>query len=391
MKMYLNENVWDKAIERIEYIFDEFDEIIVSFSGGKDSTVIFNLALIVAKKKNRLPLKVLFVDQEAEWRNVIEYTRNVMSMPEVEPYWLQIPIKLFNATSMEKHWLNCWAEGEEWIRPKEEISIKENVYGTDRFKKLFVNFQKYHFPNRSLANFSGVRAEESPNRRSGLCNGQTYKHITYGSIDSKKLNHYTFYPLYDWNISDIWKAIYDNKWKYCKVYDEFYKYGLQPHKMRVSNLHHETAVDQLFYLHEIEPDTWNKLTTRLKGINQSKHMKKADMFGAVELPYMFNDWEEYRDHLLNNLILDSEIRKKFQKKFADMEVKYGEMNRKFELYKTQIISILANDFEFTKIDNFRGRPEAINYRRWKRGIPVNWNRPKRDLRFIKPECIPNND
>ena len=153
MKIFLNDNVWDKALERIEYIFDEFDEVIVSFSGGKDSTVIFNLALIVAKKKNRLPLKVLFLDQEAEWQNVVDYVRTVMNMKEVEPYWLQVPIKLFNATSMEKHWLYCWdSEDEEnWMRPKEDISIKENVYGTDRFKKLFENFQKYHFPNSSVA------------------------------------------------------------------------------------------------------------------------------------------------------------------------------------------------------------------------------------------------
>ena len=39
MKFYLDENVYDAAIERIEYLFDEFDEVIVSFSGGKDSTI----------------------------------------------------------------------------------------------------------------------------------------------------------------------------------------------------------------------------------------------------------------------------------------------------------------------------------------------------------------
>lgn len=387
MKIFLNENVWDKALERIEYIFDEFDEVIVSFSGGKDSTAIFNLALMVAKKKNRLPLKVLFLDQEAEWQNVVDYVRTVMNMKEVEPYWLQIPIKLFNATSMEKHWLNCWnpEDEENWMRPKEDISIKENVYSTDRFKKLFENFQKYHFSDYSCAFLGGVRAEESPNRRSGLTNAQTYKHITYGSINNIKLNHYTFYPLYDWNVSDIWKAIHYNKWSYCKVYDEFYRFGLQPHKMRISNLHHETAVDQLFYLHEIEPDTWNKLTARLQGINQSKHLSKKDMFSTDKLPYMFNSWEEYRNHLLKYLIIDEVVNKKFQVKFKDMAEKYDGMDREYELHKTQIISILANDYEFTKIDNFTSRPESVNFRKWKRGINVNWNRPDRDLRFIKLE------
>ena len=199
------------------------------------------------------------------------------------------------------------------------------------------------------------------------------------------LNHYTFYPLYDWYVSDIWKSIHDNKWKYCVVYDEFYKHGLQPHKMRISNLHHETAVDQLFYLHEIEPKTWNKLTSRLEGINQSKHLSKKDMFSTDKLPYMFNSWEEYRDHLHKNLVTDKEINKKFADKFKDMAIKYDGMDRSFELHKTQIISILANDYEFTKIDNFTSRPESVNFSKWKRGLKINWSRPDRDLRFIKLE------
>ena len=41
MKIYLKQNVWDAALERIEHIFDEFDDVVVSFSGGKDSTVTF--------------------------------------------------------------------------------------------------------------------------------------------------------------------------------------------------------------------------------------------------------------------------------------------------------------------------------------------------------------
>jgi predicted phosphoadenosine phosphosulfate sulfurtransferase len=35
-------NVYDAALERFRYLFDNFDKVVVSFSGGKDSTVCLN-------------------------------------------------------------------------------------------------------------------------------------------------------------------------------------------------------------------------------------------------------------------------------------------------------------------------------------------------------------
>ena len=384
MKIFLKDNVFDEAIERITFLFREFDEVVVSFSGGKDSTVTLEMALLVAEKEGKLPLTVMMLDQEAEWQAVVDYVKRVMYRDEVTPHWLQVPIKLFNATTMDYPWLNCWDLNEEHMREKDPISIKENTYGTDRFYNMFPKYLAKHYKGKSVALLGGVRAEESPNRRAGLTNGATYKDITYGKVYDEKQGHYVFYPLYDWSYTDIWKAIHDHSWDYCKIYDEFYRYGIAPIKMRVSNLHHETAVDQLFYLHELEGDTWNALTKRLKGINQTKHMKKNEMFRANELPFMFKDWREYRDHLCDNLIQDDGIRKKLEKKHLWMDGKFSDMNNIHEMYKTQILGILANDFEFAKIGNFLGRPEVINFLKFKRGVEINWNRPERDLRFIKP-------
>ena len=45
-------NVYELAQERLKVIFSEFDNIYVSFSGGKDSGLLLNLVLDNAKKNN---------------------------------------------------------------------------------------------------------------------------------------------------------------------------------------------------------------------------------------------------------------------------------------------------------------------------------------------------
>lgn len=381
MRSYLASNVFDASLVRLRYIFDEFKNVVVGFSGGKDSTVTLNMALQVAREKNRLPLTVMFLDQEAEWQTVIDYIRVVMSSPEINAHWLQVPIKLFNAASMNQPWLYCWAEGAKWMREREPNSIQSNDYGTDRFTKMFGAYMKKHFGDEPCALLGGVRAEESPARRTALTQNVTYKHITYGKTYCKKRNHYTFYPFYDWALSDVWKAINNNGWEYCKIYDYYYQHGLPAHKMRVSNLHHETAVDQLFYLQEIEGETWNRLTQRLEGISQARHFKKTEMFRVEELPFMFRSWREYRDHLVKNLVSDDK-RDVFIARFEKMEAMYEGMANDWEMYKTHILCVLRNDYEFTTLGNFLARPESINFHKWKKGVEIEWNRPDRDLRFI---------
>ena len=367
MKIFLKENVWDAALNRIRWLFNEFDNVVISTSGGKDSTVTMNLALKVAEEMGRLPVKMLFLDQEAEYRMTIEHMREIMADPRVEPLWLQVPLKLFNATSMDDPWLMCWAKDDQWMRPKESISIKENVFGTDRFHDLFPKILQHYFPNESACYLAGVRSEESPQRHGALTANATYKHITYGKVLNKKKNHYTFYPLYDWCLSDIWKAIHDNKWPYCKIYDELYRYGQAPHKMRVSNLHHETAVHSLFFLSEVEPDTWDALTNRLAGVNQAKHLKKEEMLGTKSLPIMFESWEEYRDYLTDNLITDPKHRAIFHKRWKKMDQLYSEMVDPAVIVKQQIKSLLVNDWEFVKINGFLNSPAVVTYREWTKG------------------------
>jgi predicted phosphoadenosine phosphosulfate sulfurtransferase len=366
MKIYQSYDVYEAAKERINYLFDEFDVVGATCSGGKDSTVTLNLVIEVARKRGRLPIPILFIDQESEWQGTIDYVRDIMNRPEVVPIWLQIPFKLANSTSFEKNWLQCWEVGkeEEWMRKKEPDSLKENIYGTDRFTLLFDAVVTQHFPGQSVAMCGGVRAEESPGRRHSLTQGSKYRHITYGKKHDKKSKKYAIYPIYDWSYRDVWKYIHDNKLPYCRIYDLMYQHGVTVPSMRISSLCHETAVNALHFLQEVEPVTWERLTKRLQGINTFKHLNKDSNKVPKTLPTAFSCWLEYRDYLTTFLVTNEDQRKKYFKKWNQMDVKYADMHYIEVMHRAQIASILVNDYHMTKIGNWENSPMINDYSRF---------------------------
>lgn len=369
MKIYNKQNVYHAALDRIRFLFDEFENVVVGFSGGKDSTVTLNLALEVAQEKNRLPLKVIFVDQEAEWQGTIDYVEKVMKDSRVDPYWFQMPMVITNNASSYERYSRCWnpSEKENWIHPQHEMSIKENKYGTERFHELFENIFKVEFKNQKSCYLSGVRTEEAPKRFVALTHALTYKWITWGKVLNKKLNHYTFYPLYDWSYTDIWKYILENNIAYNKVYDGMYQQGVRVLDMRISNLHHETAMQNLLLVQEIEPNTWNKIAKRIEGASSIKHIKNNSFACPKELPYMFKDWEDYAYHLANNIIQEENNKKLLIGKIESKKNIYTGDNIKDSFWKVIINTILSSDWDFTKIANYEMSPLVYGYRKYKTG------------------------
>lgn len=348
----MKENVFDQALNRIRWLFDEFEQVVVSYSWWKDSQIILELALIVAEERN-VDLPVIFIDQEAERWTTIEMVEKTMSRKRVVPYRFQVPFKIENWASFDSPYLHVRDPEKEWerIRPKVDISIKENVYDFERWTwNMFANIFNHHFGDKKHANLWGMRIEESPNRQLALTSDLTYKRVTRWSRnwEPKDSNHYTFHPIYDWSYLDVWKAIHDNWRDYNKLYDYQYRYWIKVRAMRVSSLHHETALAQLFYLPEVDMDLYNRLTKRLSGISTANNLKED--LKMKKLPFMFSSWGEYRDYLLEHLVSE-EYQQAFRnffwqhKKYTD-EIWDQEVTDKVN--KKEVQCILVNDYAWSK-------------------------------------------
>lgn len=357
MRVYFDETVFDAGLRRMRWIFENFNPVI-SISGGKDSTVTFRLALMVATEMNLLPLKVMYLDQEAEFQATIDAVTDIMEMDEVEPYWYQIPFKLFNSNSMSDDWLYCWAPEDEdrWMREKVPYAIKENTYGIDRFAKLLAAIQKKDFPDGTVF-VGGVRCEESPTRLSALTLAETTRGITWGSVIDKKRDKFVLYPLYDWSYTDIWKAIHENGWPYCRIYDKQYSIGLPTTKMRVSSLCHEMAAG-LEYVQEFEKDTWNKLCNRLGGVHSTSVLSAAGGASCPHtLPFMFDSWKEYRDYLADKLLVTEPGRTKIMAAFERWDDRYGDESMYF---MAGVSTVLSNDHYLTQLGQYLNSVRMAN-------------------------------
>ena len=309
------EDVLIATQKRISYLFDNFDNISLSFSGGKDSTVLFHLINEEAKKRNRKFI-LYFQDQEAEYQGTIDFVEWCMSQPNVIPYWYQVPIFMTNAASSSQLFLWAWGENEKWVREKHPIAIHsiENKY-PKRFHKfnLWVGQNLRKLEGKSVS-IIGLRAEESPDRRFVLF-GEDSEMFWLRRVNEP----YKAYPIIDWLYTDIWKYLIDNNFKYNKVYDKMYMLGGNLRYFRVSNLVHEKAFRCLTDLQELEPNTYNKLEERLQGVHTAAMYGKENLIYSIkDLPNHFKTWKDYKDFLLDSIHPDLSKLFKYQwSRFGD--------------------------------------------------------------------------
>ena len=372
-KIYTNRNVFEAATERIGYIFDEFDNICISFSGGKDSGVVLNMAIDEARRRNR-KINVMFIDLEAFYQHTIDFIKRMFedNSDVIIPHWICLPMESDNSSSFLEPTWKWWDPSKEplWVRkmPKMKYVInlenqKYPFYNPDMTFEKFVEFIGDHIGNGGkTACLLGLRATESLNRYRSMVRSDKdcYKNLKWST--KVRNQTYNFYPIYDWEVEDIWT--YNGKFNkdYNHLYDLFYKAGLPLSKMRVDEPFGDTAKSSLNMFRVIEPDTWARVCNRVSGANFGNiYSKEKINKSGYKLPEN-HTWKSFTEFLLSTLPdeLAQHYKEKF-KKFTDYWINVGcpESAQAIEILEKFAGDKIVNTHEMSPRGN--GNKEVIKF------------------------------
>jgi predicted phosphoadenosine phosphosulfate sulfurtransferase len=308
-------NVLEAANERLRVIFEDFDNVLVAFSCGKDSGVLLNLAYRYASDTGQLSkLGYYYEDYEACYRTTSEYAERTFKGLAVERrYWLCLPISAACSVSMyEPRWIP-WDEDKRaiWVRPMptgEYVVNADNcpypfAKGTKGFDARIQFSEWYAKCHGRTAVLIGLRAQESLTRRAiftSKARVMMHKNLRYSKVLAENLCN--FYPIYDWWTEDIWTANAKFGFDYNKIYDLYYQAGLTVDQMRVASPFHQSGQNDLKLYRAIDPNNWGRMVGRVNGCNFGGIYGGTSAMGwrKIKKPGHFT-WRQYAEFLISTL------------------------------------------------------------------------------------------
>lgn len=327
-KVYIDKSVLQAARERVSESFDNFERLYISFSGGKDSTVMTHLVLDEAKKRGR-KVGLLIIDLEAQYTETIKHVEEMVDKykDHIDLHWFCGELLLRNAVSdYEPKWV-CWDESKKdlWVREKPENAANLEQYDfyfpKMEFEELMVIFGKWYSQGKSCGAFIGIRSDESLHRYRAIVSAKTGMMMNGKKWTTKiAKNVYNLYPIYDWRTEDIW--LFHSKYpEYChnRIYDLMTRAGVKFSNQRLCQPFGDDQKKGLWLYHILEPDTWYKLINRVSGVNSGAlySLDNGNINGNTRITKPDDHtWQSYTNFLLRTLP------KKMQDNYRERFVKF---------------------------------------------------------------------
>lgn len=311
-RIMLDMDVLTAAKERISWTFDNFEKICVSFSGGKDSTVMTHLVMEEARKRNR-KVALFFIDWEVQYQLTIDHVKRMFDMYAdcIDPYWMALPIFGDSSVSqIEPSWVS-WDKSKKdvWVRKQEPYMITDEskfpfyYYGIE-FYEFIEKFNIWYGNGKPTACMVGIRTRESLNRYRALANRRKNKFDDKIYTTQVSDTVWNVYPIYDWKAEDDWTYLSKFGKCYNQIYDRFYQAGLSVHQMRVDEPFCSEARASIWLYQVLEPQTWAKMVLRTAGANSAsvycKEMGNILGNGKVTLP-PGHTWQSFAIYILDTM------------------------------------------------------------------------------------------
>jgi len=216
---YLEYDVLVAAKARIRHALRLSSNVLVGFSGGKDSLVVLELMRQIYREDGRKDkIKVYFYDEEVIFPEVIKYVQDLVESGEFEFYYFCLPfdanMSILGGAKSYVQW--CPKRGEEgrWMRDKPDYAIS-SIYGYPK-DRVWSQYEMADALKTLVGNdfiqLTGVRAQESLKRLKSVLINKTSPHLSLGNNSVR--------PIYDWSEDDVFKFFYDNEIDFCDVYNQ---------------------------------------------------------------------------------------------------------------------------------------------------------------------------
>jgi predicted phosphoadenosine phosphosulfate sulfurtransferase len=314
-KIGLGKNVLEAAQERINWIFDTFQRVSVSFSGGKDSTAMLHLVAKIARQKKRT-FCVLFIDWEVQFTFTINHVHRMKEMYKDcidQFYWVALPMTTVSGVSQyQPEWV-AWQPDTEWVRQPPPCAITDPDFfpfyqHAMTFEEFVPAFASWFAQKQSAVILIGIRTDESLSRFSAI---SSYSKLRYAddkpwTTASQEGFVYNAYPIYDWKVNDIWHFFAKSKQVYNSLYDLMYQAGVSLRAMRICEPFGPEQRKGLWLYHVLEPDTWEKACLRVAGANSGARYggQTGNFYGNLQITKPdHHSWKSYALFLLDSMPL----------------------------------------------------------------------------------------